>query len=234
MCYRSASGLEVRLAARQLPSSNHNLRAKIPLALARNRCQILNAARSLTAPAVDRRATERTKIRSIILSPLYRFYEHRLTAAVFARSLPGHVGIILDGHRRYGRKFGISDPRALYDIGARKLDEVLDWCAEIEIAAVTLWVFSPENLRRSSREVSAILAAIEAKLRALARDAHIHNRRIRVRAIGKLSLVPQSVQVAIRLAEAATAAYDGMLLNNRGRVRRSPRDHRCSHRFVER
>ncbi|MFZ2003906.1 MAG: polyprenyl diphosphate synthase [Stellaceae bacterium] len=149
----------------------------------------------------------------VLLRPLYRLYETRLAAAVCANSLPRHIGIILDGNRRHARKIGITNPRAVYDIGAQKLDDVLDWCAEIQISMVTLWVFSPENLRRSGEEVSGILAAIEAKMSALALDARIHDRRIRVRAIGKLSLVPESVRAAIRTAETATAGYDGMMLS---------------------
>jgi short-chain Z-isoprenyl diphosphate synthase len=140
-------------------------------------------------------------------------HELRLLAAVGANALPRHIGIILDGNRRHARKLGITNPRAVYDIGAQKLDDVLDWCAEIEVGTVTLWVFSPENLRRSSHEVSGILAAIEAKLTALAQDARIHDRRIRIRAIGKLSLVPHSVREAIRTAETATMGYKGMVLN---------------------
>ena len=150
---------------------------------------------------------------SFILLPLYRLYERRLLTMVRAHTLPRHVGIILDGNRRYALKRGVTDPRDIYDLGARKLDDVLDWCAEIDIPAVTLWVFSPDNFRRPSDEVSGILAAIETKLLALAQDARVHDRRVRVRALGKLSLVPDSVQAAVRTAENATAAYDGMVLN---------------------
>jgi len=150
---------------------------------------------------------------SFLLRPLYRLYERRLLTAVRAHTLPRDVGIILDGNRRYARRWGVTDPSAIYALGARKLDDVLDWCAEIDIPAVTLWVFSPENFRRPSAEVSGILAAIETKLLALAQDARIHDRRVRVRALGKLSLVPDTVQAAVRMAESATASYDGMVLN---------------------
>ena len=150
---------------------------------------------------------------SLLLRPLYRLYERRLCVAVRVNPVPRHVGIILDGNRRYAHKFGITSPRAVYDIGARKLDDVLDWCAETQVQTVTLWVFSPENLRRSSGEVSGILAAIETKLAALAHDVRIHDNRVRVRAIGKLSLLPAAVLTAIRAAEQATAGYDGMALN---------------------
>jgi undecaprenyl diphosphate synthase len=48
------------------------------------------------------------------------------------------------------------------------LDEVLDWCGQLAILAVTLWVFSTENFERPTEEVSGILAAMEAKMRSLA------------------------------------------------------------------
>jgi short-chain Z-isoprenyl diphosphate synthase len=150
---------------------------------------------------------------AIILRPLYRLYEDRLLFAIQVHPLPRHVGIILDGNRRHARSLGIIDPHEVYATGARKLDDVLEWCREMQIPTVTLWVVSPENLRRSTTEVSGIFAAIEAKLTALARDPRIHEGRVRIRAIGKLSLIPELTQVAIRAAEEATAGYDGMVLN---------------------
>jgi len=168
---------------------------------------------TLLAPYPATRRGRRGPFLPFLLSPLYRFYEQRLLTSIRADKAPRHIGIILDGNRRYARKHGITDPRAVYDIGAGKLDEVLDWCAEIEIPAVTLWVFSPDNLRRPTAEVTGILAAIETKLAALAQDPRIHHRGVRVRALGKLSLLPESVRTAVRAAETATAAYDAMTLN---------------------
>ena len=97
-------------------------------------------------------------------------------------------------------------------IGANKLDDALDWCAELGIAAVTLWVFSTENLKRSPAEVSEILTAIETKIAALAHDPFMHQKRIRVRAIGRLDSLPDSLVAAIRAAEAATAKYNSTTL----------------------
>ncbi|MGH7095763.1 MAG: polyprenyl diphosphate synthase, partial [Stellaceae bacterium] len=159
------------------------------------------------------RATQGRRWLPAVLRPLYHLYEQRLLFTIRSRALPRHVGIILDGNRRYARRFGITEPREVYDIGARKLDDVLGWCREMLIPTVTLWVFSPENLRRSTAEVSGIFAAIETKLRALAGDPRIHQGRVRVRAIGRRSLVPEATQAAIRAAEEATAGYDGMVLN---------------------
>jgi short-chain Z-isoprenyl diphosphate synthase len=180
------------------------------------------------APAADSRPSPGTEIarssiaqarrvrsgaRRTLLRLLYHFYERRLAREVAWRPKPRHIGIILDGNRRHGRSRGITAPRAVYDLGAEKLDEVLDWCAELAIPTVSLWVFSTDNFRRPPAEVSGILAAVEAKLSRLARDPAIHERRVRVRAIGCLRLLPQPVLDAIAAAERATGGYDGMELN---------------------
>src|SRR6266436_4892177 len=144
---------------------------------------------------------------------LYYLYAWRLVRDVGSRPTPRHIGIILDGNRRHGRSLGITEPRELYDLGANKLDEVLEWCADLGIPTVTLWVFSTDNFQRPAAEVSGILASIEAKLTALACDPEIHRRRVRGRAIGCLTMLPESVLAAIRAAEHATSSYDGLELN---------------------
>ena len=144
---------------------------------------------------------------------LYRLYERRLLRQIRGGLLPHHVGIILDGNRRHGRSVGITEPKEVYGLGAQKLDEILEWCAELDIPAITLWVFSTENFRRPPAEVSGILASVEAKLTALADDPAIHRRRVRVRAIGCLAMLPAPLLAAIKAAERATARYDGLELN---------------------
>jgi short-chain Z-isoprenyl diphosphate synthase len=148
-------------------------------------------------------------LRRLLLRPLYRLYEIRLHGQVCTHPAPRHVGIILDGNRRHARKHGQTDPDQIYALGARKLDDVLEWCGELHIPAVTLWAVSTDNLsRRSAAEVSGILAAVEAKVAALAQDPRIHQQRIRVKAAGRLEMLPTSTAAAIRAAEEATARYD--------------------------
>ncbi|HVM79899.1 MAG TPA: polyprenyl diphosphate synthase [Stellaceae bacterium] len=143
---------------------------------------------------------------------LYRLYERRLLHEVRGGQMPRHIGLILDGNRRYGELQGISDARTIYGIGADKLDEVLDWCVELEIPAVTLWAFSTDNQRRPPDEVSGILAAIEEKLRRLASDPQVHRRRVRVRAVGRIGRLPEPLIAAVREAERATAGFQGTCL----------------------
>ena len=134
---------------------------------------------------------------------LYYLYEQRLLRQVRGRSVPRHLGIILDGNRRYALERGVPDQA--YALGAERLDDVLEWCADIGIRAVSLWVFSTDNFRRPAKEISGILTAIESKLTVLAQHANSHRLGLRVRAVGKLDLLPDSTIAAIKAAEEATA-----------------------------
>jgi short-chain Z-isoprenyl diphosphate synthase len=146
------------------------------------------------------------------LGLLYWLYEQRLVRQIRSGPMPRHVGIILDGNRRYGRRTGLHDTRRLYALGAEKLDGILAWCGELHIPAVTLWVFSTANLHRRSAEVTSVLGAVEAKLTSVTCDPRLHQGRVRVRAIGRLELLPESTRLAIRAAEKATAHYDALVL----------------------
>jgi short-chain Z-isoprenyl diphosphate synthase len=147
-----------------------------------------------------------------VLAQIYRLYERRLLSQVGHHPMPRHIGLILDGNRRYGRQHNLIDPREIYAAGAEKLDDLLSWCADLTIPAITLWVLSTDNFDRRPEEVSGILAAVEAKLTMLAHDPRIHRRKVRVRAVGRLELLPKSTLAAVRAAEAATGDYDDMQL----------------------
>ena len=152
------------------------------------------------------------RVGQVALTPLYLLYEKRLLSQVRRRPVPRHVGLILDGNRRYGRRHNLSNPLAIYATGAEKLDDLLSWCADLTIPAITLWVFSTDNFGRRPEEVSGILTAVEAKLRMLASDPRVHRRKVRVRAVGRLELLPESTLAAVRAAEAATSGYDDIQL----------------------
>jgi short-chain Z-isoprenyl diphosphate synthase len=152
------------------------------------------------------------KATPLLARALYYLYAQHLLRQVQRGPSPRHVGVILDGNRRYARRRGLTDLRTVYRLGAQKLDEVLDWCAELRIPAVTLWVCSTDNLGRTSDQVSGILAAVEAKMQALAHDPQIQRQQVRVQAIGRLELLPATTVAAIRAAEAATARHAAITL----------------------
>jgi short-chain Z-isoprenyl diphosphate synthase len=147
------------------------------------------------------------------LAPLYRLYERRLLREVKKGPMPRHIGLILDGNRRYARELGLQDPLAGHRMGADKLEDVLDWLEELEIRFTTLFALSTENLTRSPAELNGLLGLIEAKMRAVAVDPKIHQKGVRIRAVGRTDLLPASLQEGISLAEEATRAHDGFCLN---------------------
>ena len=144
---------------------------------------------------------------------LYRVYEKRLDAEIQRSKLPQHVGLILDGNRRYARSIGLMDIVEGHRLGANKLDDVLTWCEELGIRMVSIWILSTENLQRPPDEVAGLVELIGNRLRDAAQDPRTHRKRMRIRAIGKLEILPESLRDAIREAEEATREYDGFFLN---------------------
>jgi len=140
-------------------------------------------------------------------------YEQRLGREVKAHGkLPRHLGLILDGNRRYARAAGMQRDLG-HTFGADKAHEVLQWCLELGIPAATIWVLSTDNTSRDPEELSHILSLLEREARNLATDPRIHANRVRVRAIGQHDAFPGHVLDALRELEEKTAEYDRMLLN---------------------
>jgi short-chain Z-isoprenyl diphosphate synthase len=144
--------------------------------------------------------------------PAYFLYERDLEARVRKSRLPRHLGLILDGNRRFARSLGIDATLGHY-FGVDKAHEVLAWCLELGIPAVTIWVLSTDNLNRDPEEVEHLMNLFDREARNLAVDPRIHKNHVRVRAIGQHDRFPQKVLASLRELEEATAHYDGMLLN---------------------
>jgi len=148
-----------------------------------------------------------------ISTPFYRFYERWLEAQAASWHAPRHIGVIMDGNRRFARALGRRDVALGHKLGADKLREVLDWCFEHEIPVVTVWGFSLDNFNRDSAEVRTLLELFEAKTREMAESADVHDNQVRVRFIGRRDLLPQSLQDAIATLERVTAGYERFVLN---------------------
>lgn len=152
-------------------------------------------------------------LREIVKKPFYDIYLRRLRTKVDGWERPRHLGIIMDGNRRFARGLGAARMRFGHERGADKLQEMLRWCHRAEIPAVTVWCFSIENFQRSAEEVEDLLGLFEDKARQMAEDDEIHRMRVRVRFIGRLELLPKSLLEEIRRVEEATAGYDDWTLN---------------------
>lgn len=146
------------------------------------------------------------------IAGIYKIYEKYLRNQISKAEAPKHVGIILDGNRRWAE--ANSYPRWLgHWFGAEKAEKLLEWCNELGIETLTLYVLSVENLQRSPDEVKELFALIEEKLKVLMQDERIHKYRIRVKALGEIELLPDSIKELLAKIEKATENYNEHFLN---------------------
>ena len=159
------------------------------------------------------RSTRAISLIDTLTRPLYWLYERQLLQTVQAQQrLPKHIGIIMDGNRRFARSIGL-DVRAGHNYGADKAREVLDWCLDLGIPHVTLWGFSKDNRNRTAEEVTHLHQLFAEQARELIDDERLHRNRVRVQIIGELGDFPEESREALREMEEATRDYGGMRLN---------------------
>jgi short-chain Z-isoprenyl diphosphate synthase len=138
--------------------------------------------------------------RELATRPLYRLYEDRLHAGLDRSKLPRHIGVIHDGHRRYARSEGLPDYAASYRVGMSKFIDFLHWTEDLEIAAVTCWLLSKENLQRPDAELLPYYEVLMELFEEIPRALAGHD--VGVRFIGSLDLLPpELVASAKRLEE---------------------------------
>ena len=118
----------------------------------------------------------------------------------------------MDGNRRFAKELGI-DPTKGHLKGKDKLEEVTDWCLEVDVKILTVFAFSTENLKRKSEEIDWLMKLFADNFRRAGDDERAHKYGIKVRAIGQRSLLPKEVQDAIAYAEEKTKNYTNYLFN---------------------
>jgi short-chain Z-isoprenyl diphosphate synthase len=131
----------------------------------------------------------------------------RLAASLPTASMPRHVGVILDGNRRWARSFGETAATG-HRRGADKIAEFLGWASDLGVEVVTLWMLSTDNMSRSEAELSDLLDIISDAVRDLADSG-----RWRLRIVGRLDLLPARLVGELREAASRTTSGDGLQVN---------------------
>ncbi len=137
---------------------------------------------------------------------LYPAYEARMVRRM-PQHLPHHVGVMLDGNRRWARTVG-RDSAHGHRAGAANIEPLLEWCDEVGIEVVTLWLLSTDNLNRPEDELGPLLEIIEGAVASLVRRG-----RWRLHPVGALDLLPPATAERLKAAAEATADVDGSLVN---------------------
>ncbi|HEU5043479.1 MAG TPA: polyprenyl diphosphate synthase [Nocardioidaceae bacterium] len=135
---------------------------------------------------------------------IYRLYAHRLHRQLAGERLPRHVGIVMDGNRRWARAAGLASPSLGHRRGAEHLDDLLGWCDVVGIDYVTVFVCSMENLARRDRdEIAFLMRLIEDLALQVAAEPRP---RWSLHVAGVLDALPAATARALKAAVDATAA----------------------------
>jgi len=138
---------------------------------------------------------------------VYGAYERRVRRHLPPERLPAHVGVIVDGNRRWAKALG-GQTHSGHEAGAGKIIEFLGWCDELDVQVVTLWLLSTDNLSRPAAELDALVRIIEQLVTDLAASG-----RWKVHPVGAPDLLPARTAETLKEAAARTAAVEGMTVN---------------------
>lgn len=138
---------------------------------------------------------------------VYGAYAKQLSSQLDPQRIPRHVGVVLDGNRRWASEQGSSSEHG-HKAGAAKIEEFLGWCEEVGVEVVTLWLLSTDNLTRPADELRDLLTIISDTVADLA-----STRRWHVHPVGALDLLPTDTAHVLKEADAATRHIDGITVN---------------------
>lgn len=138
---------------------------------------------------------------------VYGLYQRRIEASLAPERVPRHVGVILDGNRRWARAAGTADVASGHRRGADKISEFLGWCRELGVEVVTLWLLSTDNLARPRNELQPLLGIIEETVSTLAAGGW------RINPMGAPDLLPADTARVLKEAADATSEAPGPIVN---------------------
>jgi short-chain Z-isoprenyl diphosphate synthase len=139
---------------------------------------------------------------------MYAVYERRLARKLDGVQHPRHVGVILDGNRRWAKEAGLDSVHG-HRAGARKIAEMLGWCEESQVEVVTLWLLSTDNLNRTEDELKALMEIISGVVDELTSPG----KPWRVRIVGALDVLPTETAARLSAAALRTEGRPGMQVN---------------------
>ena len=123
-----------------------------------------------------------------------------------------HLGIILDGNRRYAAK-KLKEPWKGHETGAEKVEQLFDWCRQLEITELTLYIFSLQNFKRDKKEVEYLMDLFCKFFTDPRIKDKIQTNQIKINFIGRIHLLSEKVQKIIHTLMEETKEYDQFTVN---------------------
>ncbi|TFF88974.1 MAG: di-trans,poly-cis-decaprenylcistransferase [Promethearchaeota archaeon] len=146
------------------------------------------------------------------MKPFYWIYKKKLWRQIKNKELPEHIGIILDGNRRFAKERDLP-PWYGHEAGAEAVEHILKYCFKLGIKILTLYAFSTENFNRAEKEVQKIMEIAKRKFKEIMEHPMIHKYKVKIKAIGRLYKLPEDLQKVIQEAEETTKNYKDFQIN---------------------
>ncbi len=127
-------------------------------------------------------------------------------------NVPQHIGIILDGNRRFAKRLMLKPWRG-HEWGAKKIEQLLEWCRELQIHELTLYAFSIENFNRPKEEFDYLMDLFRREFDRLTDDPRLREYKIKIRFIGRTGMFPADIQEKMQKLMNATKSNDRHVLN---------------------
>ncbi|MBN2881841.1 di-trans,poly-cis-decaprenylcistransferase [Candidatus Woesearchaeota archaeon] len=123
-----------------------------------------------------------------------------------------HIGIILDGNRRYAKCHGLSSLEGHLK-GAENVSNLLKWCLELGVNELTLYCFSMQNFNRDSDEVSYLMKLFTNYFSKLLLLKELDKYDVKIKFAGRIDLLDDSLKSVISSLESKTSSHTGLILN---------------------
>jgi len=129
-----------------------------------------------------------------------------------AKSVPKHIGIIMDGNRRFSRRL-MMKPWKGHEWGAKKVKKLMEWCKEFNVNELTLYTFSIQNFNRPKEEFDYLMNIFKKNFDKLKDDKRVEELEIRINVIGRLWMFPKDIQEKINYVMEKTKNNKKYIIN---------------------
>jgi undecaprenyl diphosphate synthase len=136
--------------------------------------------------------------------------EREVFAGLDPQRLPQHIAIIMDGNGRWANQRHL--PRVMgHRSGVQSVRSVVEAASNIRLPFLTMYAFSAENWKRRPRaEVEFLMQLLRQYLKIEVPRMNRHN--VRLKYIGRVHELPDSVQERMKWAEDATSSNTGTVM----------------------
>ncbi len=126
--------------------------------------------------------------------------------------VPKHIGVIIDGNRTFSKRL-MMKPWKGHEFGAKKFEQLSEWCKEYGVKELTLYTFSIENFNRPKEEFDFLMNLFEREAERILKDKKIHEDKIRISFIGRIHMFPDNIQKLMKEITEATKNYSNFIVN---------------------